>query len=210
MLAGMVKIRSVLGAKQAEIESAVSITADLLQQRGELERQIQETKDALTLLARIAVTEQEIVRNFVSSIVTAGLQDVFNYPYVVEFRESSKANVRVIDVVLLDQGEAVSVPDGVGGGVSQVISVLTQIALVYLLKGSVAQIVILDEVLAHLALQYVPAMGSVLKDVAERLGVQIILVTHLEDLEASADVIYTFERTETGTVVHRRGSHVIV
>ena len=77
--------------------------------------------------------------------------------------------------MLNQAGLVVSVPDGCGGGVTQVIAVLTQICMVYLLKGQVRQFIAFDESLSHLALCYQDSAARVLKSVSSRLGIDILL-----------------------------------
>lgn len=163
-------------------------------------------KDAGDLLLAVAVEYQASVLRYLNELVSHGLQDVFGPGYRVEFRESTKANQRVIDIVLIHHGLEVSVPDGCGGGVSETIAVLVQLILVYLKRDELAQFIVLDESLAHLALVHTPAMGRVLKDVGERLGLQLLVITHQADLADEADVVYTFEPGDltSGTRVYRQ------
>lgn len=158
---------------------------------------------AMDLMKSLSFVQADRVRQFVANLVTAGVQDVFETDWEVLLIEEQKHGQRSLDIILKQGDIEASVPDGCGGGVSQVISVLVQIALVYLLRSKVQQIVFLDESLSHLARNYHPAAARVLKQVAEDLNIQIVLVAHSELLLAEADMAYEFVLKDGKTHVKR-------
>jgi DNA repair exonuclease SbcCD ATPase subunit len=155
-------------------------------------------EEACNVLVRLASEQQAAVLTFLSDTVSAGLSDVFGKPMRVEFREDVRASQRVVDVVLIIGDLECDIPDSVGGGVTQVVSVLTRLVLVYLLRGRRAQFVVLDESLSHLADVYVPAMAEVLYQLSSRLGIQLLLVTHQPDFLEVADVTVELVQGDDG------------
>lgn len=154
------------------------------------------------LLAISMKTEQDILA-YMGSLVTAGVQDIFQEDWKVELRSTSAAQ-KGLNIFLIKDGQEEQIPDAVGGGVSQVVSLLIRLIVVHLLKGRIRQFVFLDEPLSHLADEYVGRAGDVLANTAQQLGIQIVMITHQRVLEDKADVVYTVNKGKYTTDVHQR------
>ncbi len=79
---------------------------------------------------------------------------------------------------------------------STVESILLRV--VVLSRRGLRPLLILDESLAAVAEQYVPQVGSFLKLLAERMSIDILVVTHNPVLVESANVAYRIQPLKEG------------
>lgn len=88
--------------------------------------------------------------------------------------------------------------DAFGGSVSVVQSILLRVVVV--MRRGLRPLLLLDESLAAVAEQYVPRVGLFLSELATRMGLDILVVTHNTTLVEAADKAYRI-RKDTGEAV---------
>jgi ABC-type dipeptide/oligopeptide/nickel transport system ATPase subunit len=98
----------------------------------------------------------------------------------------------------LVEGEAL---EGFGGAVSTVQSVLLRLALIF--RRGLRPLMVLDETLPAFDDKYVVNMGSFLKTLCRRMAVDILLITHNQELVEAADRAYRIHREKDGSVFRR-------
>lgn len=164
-------------ALKEELDDLESLTSDLL--------------DLKDYVDRFTDEYQSRVIGFVEDLVTKGLQDVFSEELAFKILAKERAGQITYDFAIVDAyiGAEVDPLSAKGGGVVEVTAVLLRVILLYLNRHRLRQVLILDENVSHLALEYVPAMAGLLRQLADRLGIQIILVTHQQGFIEAADVI---------------------
>jgi len=182
---------------------------DLLQRQKELyQAEILDIETKLVLLDKIAVlfnsfgeTEQNDLKDKIELLVTYGLQSVFQERIEFKIISEIKGKQVVMRFVLKSGDIETDILDARGGGVAVVAGFILQIIIVFLLKGRVAPIVILDEGLSQLSEGYRVRMASVMKELVDKTGIQIVLVTHQKEYVDVADKAYLFEKDKHGYTV---------
>jgi DNA repair exonuclease SbcCD ATPase subunit len=189
---------SVAALKTSLVESGARITT--------LAEAIEVADKAKAVLESYAVEQQAELQQSVESLVTRGLQTVFQER--IEFKmtfaivrnqpEVSFAVVSYID----DEPIEMDIPNSFGGGLAVVTAVLLRIIVLrYLVAhGTVEPILVLDEPLAALSPNYEEyhaeslrtRMAEFLRVAADELGIQLIVVTHEPDYGDYADKHYIF------------------
>jgi DNA repair exonuclease SbcCD ATPase subunit len=92
--------------------------------------------------------------------------------------------------------------DARGGGLAATVGFLLRVVVLLLRTGGTGkQLLVLDETFAHVSAEYLEGVGRFLREIVDRSGVQIILVTHQETLAEAADVVYRFTAKDGKTVV---------
>ena len=146
------------------------------------------TGDSVEVLNSFNVSEQNAVQELLQSLVTAGVQAVFGSEYRVEVETGIVGGKPVVEVVIVKRGgmryDAI---DGGGGGLSELVSVLFRIVTVVVAGGGV---LVLDEPFSRLSGGFIDRLSGVLRELVEQTGIQLILVSHIEGLSASADMPY--------------------
>lgn len=146
--------------------------------------------------------DQEVIDNAKTAegLLTEGLKAIFD-----DLDLSAKAHVDVqrgkVSVELLtvqteddgSQTEGLST-DAYGGSVTTVQSVLLRI--VVLTRRGMRPLLLLDESLAAIAESYVPRVGEFLSLLSERLGLDVLAVTHNPALIEQAKTAYRIQKKD--------------
>lgn len=161
--------------------------------------------DRVCNLFRILI-DREVVDNAQTAerLLSEGLRTIFddlNLSVRTEVDvQRGKVSVDLYTVQTQPNGvttEAAST-DAFGGSVSVVQSILLRIVVV--MRRGLRPLLLLDESLAAVAEQYVPRVGLFLSELATRMGLDILVVTHNTTLVETADKAYRI-RKDTGEAI---------
>lgn len=157
--------------------------------------------DLKDYIDKFADEYQGRVISFVEDLVTKGLLDVFGEGLGFKILSKERANQTTYDFVIVDSyvGTEVDPITAKGGGVVEVTAVLLRVILLYLNRHRLRQILVLDENLSHLALEYVPAMAELLRRLTDKLGIQIILISHQRGFIDAADTVVRMSKIKGKT-----------
>jgi DNA repair exonuclease SbcCD ATPase subunit len=89
-----------------------------------------------------------------------------------------------------------------GGGAVLVVSLILRLSV--MARLNMVNLLLLDESLSGLANYYVPSAGSFLRQLSEQTGVNILMVTHNDDMLEYAHVSYEGYQDESGRLKLRR------
>lgn len=140
---------------------------------------------ARLVVQNVAQAMQKNIEEQVSNLVTMALESVFDEPYKFVLEFVQRRNKTECDVWLERGGERISPMDASGGGVIDVASFACRVAF-WALKRT-APVLLLDEPMKFVSRSYQPAVGDMMKMLADKLGLQIVMTTHLQDLIEVAD-----------------------
>jgi len=136
----------------------------------------------------------------VEKLLTEGLQTIFEDMdlQVKAHVELQRGKVSVDLVTLQKQADGTvtegDATDAYGGSVATVQSVLLR--LIVILRRDMRPIMLLDESLGAVADHYVPAVGKFLSMLSERMGVNVLAVTHNPTLVEAADRAYRIRKSD--------------
>jgi len=188
------------GMRQAEEQRLASVEDDIELSVGS-ERTYSGAKDLLNAASEELFGDTLRV---IEQLVSQGLRRVLGEPSLsleLEQRVSrGKVAVR-FNIVSLSGAQKVTtdVLSARGGGLAAVVGFFVQ--LVLLLASGSSRVLVLDETFAHLSAEFEPVMAEVLADMSEKMGVQIILVTHSPTYAEFADSVHTFALVDGVTEV---------
>ena len=114
---------------------------------------------------------------------------VFDDPYEMGVEFVNRRNKTECDLTFIKNGDHIDPLNASGGGVVDVASFALRVAL-WTLQNDSRNTLILDEPFKHLNPLALPKASEMLKKVSEKLDLQIIMVTHSEDLAEAADKIF--------------------
>lgn len=142
----------------------------------------EETKVANDLVISVATEVQRRVHLRISKLVSRCLSAVFPDPYVFEIKFETKANRSEAEIVFLRGENQVDPLSGAGGGVIDVAAFALRLACLSLRRPAVRKLLILDEPFRFVSAVFRPRVRELLENLSRELGVQIIMVTHVEEL----------------------------
>lgn len=183
------KVGSALALAKEGKELQVSVT--------ELKQNISYYEKAASILASISDERQSLAQQQIESLVTQGLQTIFGEE--ISFHIVSKLQGRntVVDFIVrstLSDGTIVETPvlDARGGGLAALVGFFLRLIMILLSPDNVRPILFLDESFSHLSAEYEPRLAEFIRDLVDKTGMQIVLVTHSDAYSDSADRKYRF------------------
>lgn len=162
-------------------------------------------------LARTALTEfaqqsQEEIKTSIEDLVTLALRSVFDREWSFKLYFERKRNDFTIRPVIVENGEEFDPKDELGGGAIDIISYALRVILFSLSDDAndYERVMILDEPMKFVGTgDTLSRAGSMIKEIAERLEIQTIMVTHDEELAEISDVAYEVTHNGTKSEINR-------
>lgn len=137
--------------------------------------------EARAILQTAAEQIQKLVEVKMSSLVTSALKSVFNDPYTFRVKFVKKRNNVECDLIFEKKGVIFDKPvDSIGGGALDVASFALRMAFHQIIKNQ--NTIFLDEPMKYLSSNLHDKAGELMQKISEKLGVQLIVITHLNKL----------------------------
>ena len=184
-------IKSLIDRQIGERESIISSIED-----SKLKMLIASNKEALygksieTLQKVSGIMKTKTITN-IETLITKGIHDVIgekNLSFIVKYdskRNFIQAQYKIHDSVA---NEDYNIVDSFGGGIADIISILQRIIFVY--KFNTAKIIVLDEAGKWISSCKQDDFGKFLSEISNKLGIQIILITHKNEVLAHSNKIF--------------------
>lgn len=153
----------------------------LEQAKGKL-RSAEEARD---LVQEVAQKLQQAIHNQIAGIVSLGLKTVFSEPYNFKINFEKKRGRTEAQLIFERDGMELDPISAAGGGVIDVAAFTLRVACLSLSKPALRPILILDEPFKNVSKTkgYLDQIPLLLEKLAEEMGLQIIMVTHIEELK---------------------------
>jgi DNA repair exonuclease SbcCD ATPase subunit len=170
-----------------------------------LQAEIDRYDHVMTVLSTIGEQRQATAQAQIEALVTRGLHTVFGDElsfHIITSHRGKQASVEFIVRSTLTDGRVIDtdIMAARGGGLAAVVGFLLRLVVLLLSKPAWRDsVLVLDEPFAHLSKEYVPLMAEFLRDLTDKSGVQIILVSHQDEFLDVADKRYRFALGDDGT-----------
>jgi len=173
-----------LKGQRARLEQDIDSTEKKLKQIG-IERK--DADQAQLIIQTVAQQTQEQLEYHVSEIVSLALSAVFDTPYQFCLEFNTRRGKTEADLLFKKRDKMSSPMDSAGGGAVDIAAFSLRVALWSLRQPNRRNVLCLDEPFSFLSRDLQPRASAMLKEVSEKLKLQIIMVSHSEDLIESAD-----------------------
>lgn len=152
------------------------------------EANLSKFSDALDFLYKFSEFTRNEVKTKLETLANLALSSVFTDKQM-EFRVVPNRNKKGLfyELYISTDGKITPLEDCKGGGVLDIISLCLRISYLRIFKGTLRQVLILDEPFKNLDDIRRPAAIEWLSTTAKEMGMQLIIVTHLTDLIEKAD-----------------------
>ena len=175
---------------------------DLQARRNELMNLNQKMKlieQAQVFLQKVAQDTQSQLKLKIEDIVNLALNTVFpdEYLFQVDFNVSRGKTDAELVFVNQKTGGRVDPMTASGGGVVDIVAFALRIAG-YVLESNVDNVIILDEPFRFVSKDLVDRAGEILKVLSTKLGLQIIIVTHIPEFVDIADKVFRVRKNQNG------------
>lgn len=200
------RIRRRLDLRVGEARSIATRGQTLTGEVATITEQIALHEKAAGLLTKIGEDRQLAAQKQIEALVTQGLQTIFGEDLTFHLVPQVRGKRPEIDFLVrsrLDDGTIVDtdVMDARGGGLAATVGFLLRLVVLLLSRSRQETVLFLDETFAHVSAEYEPRLADFLRELVDKTGVQVIMVTHSDAFSESADTRYRFELHEGVTRV---------
>ena len=156
---------------------------------------VQQEAEACTgaqlILQESARLTQSQLEYRISKLVTLAMESVFNEPYEIKLVFENSRGKTAANLFFERDGEPIDPLDASGGGAVDVAAFGLQVSLWTLQSPRTRNVLILDEPLKWLKGGVLPEKGAeMLQQISHKLGLQIIMVSHIPDQIEHADRVF--------------------
>ena len=198
--------RRQIDSQQGEARSVLLRGKELSSEVTSLSSTVEVLDRVTALLNSLGEDRQLQAQTSIEELVTRGLQMIFDDTLSFHIVQNVRGKTAVVEfVVRTTLGSSVietQVMDARGGGLAAVIGFLLRLVVMLMSrKERDANLLVLDESFSMVSAEYLEPLGEFLREVVDRTGAQVILVTHQPAFEAFADKVYNFSTEDGKTVV---------
>lgn len=178
------------------------VEAELVRCRASLDamnRRLKLVEDAQVFLQKVAQDTQSQLRIQVEDIVNLALETCFPGEYSFQLRFNVARGRTDAELVFLSQrtGRELDPMGCAGGGVVDLTCFALRIAS-FVLEQGIDNVIILDEPFKFISRDLQERASEVLKELSTKLGLQIIMVTHIPEFIDCADSVIRIKKNADG------------
>jgi len=207
-------VEAILKDRQAKLTQLQNENALLERQAQESEdkvvaaaEEMQVSSEALTFLEEVANSRRGSMKGRIETVLTEALQLVYGPTRSIELTYAVKNNRSHLDFELVKEtkaGEVRRVLDGTGTGLGVSDTVSVPLRLLVLLGSKASdRVCLLDECYKHVNIERVPLVVQFLHVLTERLGMQVILLSHHQQLRGEVDAAFEVKEGDETSEVRR-------
>ena len=186
------RFRKELERKKGRVEQVREDLADVKLGLGKKKEEAEDWSKVQAIIQEVAQKTQQELEYHISELVSLALSDVFPDPYKLGIEFCLRRNKTEADIYFSKEGseERFNPISSSGGGAVDIACLALRISLWNLTSPRKRNCIIFDEPLRFLSKDLQPLAGKMIKDISNKLGIQIIMVTHEKDLVIDADACF--------------------
>jgi len=180
----------------------------LSDRKDELSKEIESIKEQSDVLIKTSAVLKHVIDMMVNDeikkmagLISYGLKTVFEDQNISFTPVITKKNDR-IHIELITEKDGIKGEFGsFGGSVAVIESFLLRI--LSMLKLKLGRLMLLDETFASVGGDYIPSTSLLVSQLAQKLGLDVLLVTHKKEFETYADQVFRATESPHGLVIER-------
>lgn len=192
--------------RTGEVRAVLHRARDIKESISAREALVEDLERVTALYNTIGEDLQVKAQETIEELVTRGLQTIFDSSlsfHIVQTIKGRSVSVEfMVRTTIGDTFIETPVLDARGGGVVATIGFLLRVVVLLLSSGTKQDnVLILDETFAHVSEEYLPPLGEFLRELVDKTGIQILMVTHQSEFMEYADKSYRFSIRDGKTEV---------
>lgn len=165
-----------------------------------LEAEQQDLQTISTALSTMSEQLQDSVQELVESIVSRGLQTIFQEDMSIKLTNKMVGRRPETDITLVSGDLETSILNARGGGVAAVAGFLLRVVMLMLAQNT-RRVLFLDESFAQVSVEYEERLAQFISELCNNANLQVILVTHSTAYFDSADRAFNVSQKNGKTSV---------
>ena len=180
------KLEQAKGQLQQTQYSLTSLQRELEEKRIYLHKH----EEAREIIRKVGMSTQQELQFHITDIVSLALDSVFDNPYKFSVDFVQRRNKTECDLYFVRDGNKIDPLTASGVGAVDVASFALRIASWSMARPRTRNVIILDEPFRFLSENYQEQASLMLKEISQRIGIQLIIITHELALTTNADKIF--------------------
>ena len=160
----------------------------------ETRREIRRYEQAREIIRAVGLKTQEQLQYHISDITSMALEAVFDDPYELLVEFVQRRNKTECDLLFQRDGNTMDPMGSSGVGSIDVASLALRVVAWSMQSPRTRNTIILDEPFRNLSVDNQERASQMLKELSEKLGLQLLIVTHSHTLTESADRIFSVRK----------------
>ena len=196
------ELRSQIDQKKGQRNEVIEQLSTSKEKQKALKMSIEDSRCAQVIIQEVSKKTQSQLEVHISDIVTMALETIFDDPYKFGMEFVVRRNKTECELFFEKNGVRITPLSASGGGVVDVASFALRIALWTLQNPKSRNTLILDEPFKFLSKDLLPRACDLLQELRDRLSLQFIIVTHLDELALCADKTFEVRLKKGVSVIH--------
>lgn len=167
----------------------------------QLQKELELYTEAQNIVRVVGLRTQQELQLHISGLVSMALNAIFDDPYQLQVDFVQRRNKTECDLSLVKDGLVAHPLTATGGGVVDIVSFALRAVAWTMNTPRTAPVFILDEPFHNLSVDLMHRASTMLKQMSEQLGIQMIIVTHEEELEYAADKVFYVSKQNNKSIV---------
>lgn len=184
-------IKHKLISKKAERGLLIKQLAEKKTEKEEADSKYANTVKAREIVQIVAEQTQKQIEFQISNLVSTALASVFPDPYEFKLSFVQRRNKTECDLLFIKNGKECDPFSATGGGAIDIANFALRVAIWSIKKTR--NVFILDEPFRFVSIDLQEKCSAMLKEISEKLGLQVIMISHLPQIIGSADLILKVE-----------------
>lgn len=187
-----------LKGKKEQLEQSLEAAKETLK---ETKQEIRKHEQAIAIVKEVGLKTQQSLQYHIADTVSMALDSVFDDPYemIVEFVQ--RRGKTECDLMFKRGNQIVDPLSASGGGAVDVASFALRVASWSMQQPKTRNVLLLDEPFKNLSEGLLPKASEMLKQVSDKLGLQIIMITHSDALIESADKVFQVQNKKRRSIL---------
>jgi ABC-type transporter Mla maintaining outer membrane lipid asymmetry ATPase subunit MlaF len=158
-------------------------------------------EQAREIIKEVALQTQQQLQVHISDLSSLALDAVYDEPYELAVEFVQRRNKTECDLYFMRDEERYDPIDDTGGGVVNVASFALRLASWNMQKPKSNNVLVLDEPFGNVSPDLLPRVSQMLQTISKQLNVQIIMISHSEDIINAADKTFTVNKRKNVSYV---------
>jgi len=176
-----------LKGRRAQIRGSIM---DVRRKRRVDKKALENYENAREVIREVGLKTQSQLSYHIGDVTSLALDSVFPDAYELLAEFVQRRNRTECDLLFQRDGLKIDPLSAAGGGAVDVASFAIRVASWSMQHPRSRNVLLLDEPFKHLSSALLLRAKDMLRQISEKLGVQIIFITHSEQLAEDADKIY--------------------
>ena len=156
----------------------------------EKKKDLRRHEQAREIIREVGLKTQQQLQFHISNITSLALEAVFDNPYKLITEFIQRRNKTECDLYFERDGNRIDPLSASGGGTVDVASFALRVASWSMQRPRSRNVLILDEPFRYLSSDLLPKASEMLNQISKKLKLQIMMVTHAEELIENADRVF--------------------